>query len=143
MMRLVSPATKLGQSHQITVLPCQHIKHVSRRNSISRFAYKGDSSGAGDGNKGRQLKQLDDYFEKLSLSISQSENAVTGNDKIGVVDSTAEKYNQISDLIADAKQSIRYENTENNNKSDVTFLFNGEKFKSVQSESEDSDFCLM
>jgi hypothetical protein len=141
MVGLVSPATKLGQSHQIKALLCQHMKRVSRGNSISRFAYKRDSSQAGDGNKGRQLKQLDYYFAKLSLSLPKSENAV-GNDKTGIVDSAARKYKQISDFVADAKQSMRCDST-TNDKSDVTFLLKQEKFKSVPTESDDSDFFLM
>lgn len=142
MMRLVSPATKLGQSHQIQALPCQHTRYSSRRTSISisRFAYKGDSSQAEEDCKERQLKQLDDYFKKLNHSVSKSERTI-GKDKIRIIDSAAEKYNQISNLVSNAKRSVRFENTDN--RSDVTFLFNEEKFKSVQSESEDSDFCLM
>ncbi|XP_078177401.1 rhomboid-related intramembrane serine protease family protein [Carex rostrata] len=142
MMRLVSPATKLGQSHQIKALPCQHTRYSSRRTSISisRFAYKGDSSQAEEDSKEKQLKQLDDYFKKLNHSISKNERTI-GKDKIGIIDSAAKKYNQISNLVADAKRSVLFENTDN--RSDVTFLFNEEKFKSVQSESEDSDFCLI
>ncbi|KAJ4770288.1 hypothetical protein LUZ62_054545 [Rhynchospora pubera] len=140
MMKLVSPATKLGQSHQTRAFPCQLARNVGRRNSFSRFAYKRDASQDEDESKGRQLQQLDSYFKKLSIGTSKSESSI-GKNKIGIVDSAAEKYNQISGLVANAKRFVRFENTDNT--SDVALLFSEEKYNSIRTDNEDSGFCLI